>query len=365
MRPATVIRSTLKPYWHKRRRKWYARGTYPIRHEDGQIERRRGFIGAGHDSRAACRQECDRLNGLYEQDARRAQGERSLTFAEGVVNYLTAGGDDRFLTERLILEIGHLDCRSIDDTRMGELVRLFFPGGAKPSTINRDLYTPVIAVLRMAAKGQSWKPEIARPKGHADLPPVRVPKQEWFTRVLPACRPQLRALLLLLTLHGRRPKEAMTRLPHHFDLDAGTIEIERTKNGEPVVVRLAKPVIEAILSYDWKDGPGLFGTLTYENRRGAYRMLYRVCEAIGVPPFTFHAAGRHAFATRKLNSGKTLKHIKEAGRWKSMKMVERYTHLERNEVDEETRREGDVWGEAMARAGNIVPLRPKKTVTNR
>lgn len=157
MRVASVIRSSLAPYYHKGRRKWYARGTYPIRLADGTIERRRGYVGAGNDTRSACQVECDRLNAELEAAAR--DTEERITFARAVTTYVAQGHEARFLHPAIISKLGPIDCRAITADMVADLATQLYPN-AKPSTINRQLYTPVIAVLNLAAEGKNWTPKI-------------------------------------------------------------------------------------------------------------------------------------------------------------------------------------------------------------
>jgi hypothetical protein len=53
-----------------------------------------------------------------------------------------------------------------------------------------------------------------------------------------------------------------------------------------------------------------------------------------------------------------LSYLKKAGRWGSLKAVERYSHLAKSEVDEEARDAGKRWHESR-KAGEVVPLRKK------
>lgn len=362
-----AIHATLRPYYVKHRGVWYARGTYPIKLQDGKIGRKRGFLGKACDTRAQCQTECDRLR--REIEAEISSGPLEPTFEEATVTYLTSGGDKRFLGEtadgprnRLLDFLGRHRVNEIDDAVMAKAVREIYPT-ATAATINRQLYTPVVSVLRMAAKGKSWKPQLQRPKGYAKLNPARAPADSWFDLLRTEAPLQLWALLLFLTLHGRRPSDGLRRVPSDFDPVAKTVMIDKDKNGNPILVRLADPVVEAIMAYNWQAGPGLFGTLTWKARRNAYRMLKAACKRAGAPYFTMHKAGRHKFAKRLLEAGYSLAHVKSAGRWSTMKVVgELYGHLEHSEVDEATREVGVAWAAGLGQSkDNVVEI--KKRVT--
>jgi integrase len=131
---------------------------------------------------------------------------------------------------------------------------------------------------------------------------------------------------------------------------------ETTKSGEPFVVRLSKIVADAIEAYDWRAGPGLFGHYTFNNKRNLQRDIARAGKRAGVPPKPPHTIGRHAFATRLAKSGKSLMEIKEAGGWKSPRMVFRYAHLVKSELHEQVAKMGDDWGRSLE-GGEVVSLK--------
>jgi integrase len=355
-----VIRSSLKPYWRKERKQWMPRGTYPTKDETGKVVFKRGYLGIGRDSRALCAQDCDRLNA--ELEAKVLSDAPEATFAEAALVCLRSGGDKRFLVDKngkpakLLAELADRRVNEIDDAVMTAAAAKLYPD-AEPITVNRQLYTPVVTVLRRAAKGKGWKPALTRPKGYASHKPARSPRDDWFVAVRPECRPQLWALILFDAIHGRRAGEGLGMTPDAYDPQAGTIFIGKTKNGDPVFIKLAQSVMDALDAYRWQDGPGLFGHYIKANRRNLYRDLRRACERAGVPYYTPHQAGRHAFAKRLLAEGKSLKHVKEAGRWKSMHVAVLYGAFEKSEVDDETRRTGETWANSLGQSNVIRPKR--------
>jgi len=338
-----IIRSTLTPYWHPTRKKYIPRGTYPIRLEDGTIGRKRGFLGTGSDTKALCRQDCDRLN--QELEAAASAGPLEPTFEEAVLIYLGAGGDRRFLGEeegkprnKLLDFLGQYRVNEINDQVMIKALTAIYPT-ATPATINRQLYTPVISVLRMASKGKPWKPDLTRPKGHAVIKRAKPPPAEWFPVVLPQCNVRLAALLLFCTSSGRRTGEAIKCLPDDFDPVRGTVTIDKDKRGNTVTVHLARQVLEALHLYDWRLGPGLFGNYVPKNRRNVFRDLEAACKRAKVPYYQPHKVGRHAFAKRFLEAGYSIAHLMGAGGWDDPKMPTMlYGHFAHSEVAEDVKR---------------------------
>jgi integrase len=127
-------------------------------------------------------------------------------------------------------------------------VKSVFPKGAKPSTVNRELYTPVIAILNMASKSKACaKPSFTRPKGYTDAPPIVIPDRDWFRLVLPHLSADKVALISFLTVHGRRLGDALGRTPKDFDPEAGTLAIGKDKAGNPLLVELAPGVRDLFL----------------------------------------------------------------------------------------------------------------------
>lgn len=308
---------------------WCARGTVPIAQADGSItgERlQRRLEGATAAERKA---EVDRLNAQYEAAA--AVSRQPMTFSRALTNYLDLGHPVPIYGARLVEILGPRQCESIDDTIMIKAASAIWPDGAEPSTINRHLYTPVVAILRLALKGQA--PELARPKGHNEVKPLSIPPPEWFRAVIPRLKPNVRAIMLLLTVHGRRVGDALKRTPADFDPVAQTLAIGRTKTGTALLIDLHPEVAKAIDEMPgWRSRPWLFG-MGPKSHTAVYQDMRRACTEAGQPYFPTHAAGRHTFATRLLRAGHSTVFTKDAGGWKSIDMVSRrYGHLEHREL---------------------------------
>ena len=349
-RDRSVI-ADLEPYRRPGQKKWRVRGWVPIRQPDGSIARRRIERSVGSDRKSEAVSLCERLALHYQERALHVA--RPLTFARAVTNYLAAGGEARFLTAKLLLAIGVMQCADIDDSVMADLAGALYPGRS-PAYVNRALYTPVISVLRMAAKGKHCAvPNLTRPK--MKKVPVQIPPDDWLETLLPCTRPKLRALLLLMTLHGLRITEAIGRTPDDLDIAAGVLSIPNTKTGEAVRLEVADVILEAIAAIpDWRSQRWLFGTCVRQN---IYRDLAKACERAGVPYFRPHAAGRHTFASRLLRGGKSVKFAQDAGRWKTGRLVtDTYGHLAPSDVAHEVKRLADKTGRRLLGV-DVVPIK--------
>lgn len=365
-----ALRADLKPYKRRRARTWGIRGWVPIRQADGTISRRRIERSAKTSSKAEARAEAERWATYYE--GRALAIRRPLTFHRAAHNYMAAGGDPSDLTDALFDRIGVMQCADIDDTIMTDLAAELFPGRtvkdadgtekhvpAAPSYVNRHLYTPILAVLNMARRGQHCpKPAFTRPRGYGKRPPIKPPPESWFVKILPWCSRKLQALIIIMTLHGLRIAEAIERRPADLDAERGILWVPTTKGGKPAEIELAEPALAAILMIpDWAEQRWLFGT---HNRRNITRDLRKACARAGLDYYAPHTLGRHAFASRLLRMGYSLKFVQEAGRWESIRIVaDTYGHLEQSHVTADVRKVGQMWGRGLEPkpGAQIIPLK--------
>ncbi|HMN37496.1 MAG TPA: tyrosine-type recombinase/integrase [Hyphomicrobium sp.] len=92
--------------------------------------------------------------------------------------------------------------------------------------------------------------------------------------------------------------------------------------------------MQRLITADGETNPGatVFG---YAGRWSVNQAIKRVCANAdpALKYYSSHKLGRHAFATRLLDSGKSLQHVKDAGGWASIQIVsDAYGHLEVNET---------------------------------
>lgn len=351
---------------------WYARARLPVRKPDGTVVRELVEFSCGTSSKPEAREKATEFEAQYlaKFDREPAGSKKALTFGQAAEQYLLNGNSGRFLAP-ILREIGFMQVDKVDQTVMTDLQQRLYPT-AKPSTINRQLYTPVSAVLRFV----KVRADLRRPKGHDKARVIdrnALPADEWFALVEPYLSPSKRAVLLLINLHGMRIGEVLEREPCDFDRKRGTLSVPDTKTGQPVELPLSEPVMVAIdeILTSWrkadekrrlagkppKQRPWLFGTA---NRSNFARDLAKACEKAGVPYFPSHMIGRHSFASDILGEGKSLPYLMQAGRWASLKAVARYSHLAKSEVADEVRDLGKTRHERR-KAGKVVSLEKKRS----
>ena len=251
------------------------------------------------------------------------------TFSEAVLMYIQAGKSKRFIATACgtISRMYH-STRLTSNQSSAALLDLY-PGRA-PETINRQVFTPVTAIMTLAAEsGLCPAVKFRRPK--MTRKPVTYPTDVWFEAVLPECSPHLAALITCMTFTSLRVSEAVSIKSRDVDLSRGLALVKKTKPGPPRQIDLNPIVVAAIANMpDWSKREKLFG---YASRHSVYGPLQRACERAGVEYFGPHKLGRHKFAARLLDDGYTLKDLMDAGAWSSIRMVaENYGHLEHRRV---------------------------------
>jgi integrase len=257
--------------------------------------------------------------------------EKTATFAEAAVLYLESGGESRFMEPAL----NWFGMRRLRDITQSDIVRFAaetYPG-VSAHALNRQAYTPVISVMRAAAKaGLCSMPAFERPKMQRKKV-VQYADTQWLLAFLEAARPNpnLYGITLFLTTTGARVSEACAILRSDINHRRKTALLRHTKNGDARTVTLTDATYNAMSKIPKRAGSELmFG---YRTRFSVNQAIERVCARAALPYLSSHKLGRHAFAARMLDQGHTVKMVQEAGGWKSFRMVsDVYGHLEQSKI---------------------------------
>lgn len=259
------------------------------------------------------------------------RGRGELTFNDAAISYLQAGGDDRFLgkiTDHLGMK---LLAREVDQALVDRTANELYPDGS-PATRNRQVYTPIVAVLSHSQVAV----RIKRPKGALGQTRHIWLEVDEFDKVhAEAMRHNQEIALLMLVIFytGLRLGEALAIDRRGIDFKRETAFVGKTKNGQPRPVYLP-PVLIAALSRslaEAADGP-LFPTLPQLRRAGGsrfYEPVYAIYKAAGVDPkgAPFHV-GRHSFGRNMTRAGADLVATKV---WRSRAAAGVYEHFDHNE----------------------------------
>jgi integrase len=242
------------------------------------------------------------------------------TFADAAIVYVNKGGETKYL-KRISRFFGDTPLREIGQQEIDRAAHELYPN-AKASTINRSLISPYITVVRAAIKAELPGAVLRPIERRKESKPVVTPADdEHIASLLPYCSEGLAALITLMTYTGLRTGEAL-RVKQE-DCKDGFIQIGTTKNGEPRMVPEPSGWTYPRSGFGFSSTQGVGRALRAAHKRAA--LSYR----------DGHELGRHAFASRWLAAGNSIKGLKEAGGWKKLAVVdEKYGHLEQTAVHE-------------------------------
>ena len=299
---------------------WYIRGTV------------RG-VAVDESTRTADRKIAETIRAQREWELLQSSvfGRKSVaTFLEAVVGYMESGGERRYLG-RLLDHFGAAPLAKIDQAAIDRAAKTLLPNAA-PATINRQIHTPISAVLKHAAKrGLCDHRQIERPA----QPTGRV---RWLTpaeadRLIVSCSPHLRPLVVFLFYTGARLSEALYLDWRNVDLQRRQVQFIDTKNGEARGVPLHDRVVAVLAKLARRDGAvfrrpdGLPYNHKADRSGGQIKTAFRgACRRANITNFSPHDC-RHTWATWHYAANRDLIALMELGGWKSEKMVLRYAHV--------------------------------------
>lgn len=247
------------------------------------------------------------------------------TFASAALAYLNAGGDDRFL-QPLIDYFEDRPLAEIDQAAVDEAAIAIYPQAAN-ATRNRQVYTPISAILKRAGMEFSLKRPIgAQGRMRTNwLWPEQAEKvfKEAYNR-----DKEFAILLVLLCYTGLRLEEALSLQAERVRLHESFGYVPDTKNGEPRAVFLPPIVVSALLNHP--KGMSREGRLfRFYKGSALYKRLKTVFDAAGVAMEKrdgFHVF-RHTYGTWMTRyAGLDAKGLRDTGTWKDMKSAVRYRH---------------------------------------
>lgn len=352
MRRQATGRATIKPVERRKAGQtyWAARGQVPLRKADGSIGSRRVERGFGPECKTARDREkkCAEWNLEYEERFRNPR--KLITFAKAYSNYMAKKKPMPYYADEILEYIGTTQCLDIDDSTMVELADELWPDDASAATINRHLYTPVIAILHMALKEQA--PELERPDGHNKVLPVMIPPLAWYRQVAPSLNPKQLAFVFFLAMHGRRTVEALARIPRDLDHDSGILDLGKTKTGLRQI-HLHPECLKLILAIPgWEKQKWLFGAGP-TSANSFRRDLKAAIERAGAVWYHPHAFGRHNSVTRMLRAGHSVAHVADAHGMTPEMVTKRYGHLSKHETTAALHAVGGDLFEQVFNGGNV------------
>ena len=250
-----------------------------------------------------------------------------LTFASAALAYMRAGGEARFLAP-LLRHFGGIPLADLSQPEIDAASVALYPR-ATPATRNRQVYSPVSAVLKHAGVEKPLK----RPKGARSVPRLHwLRPEEAFALMASATSLNARfgALITFLLYCGPRLSEALRLEWQDVDLMEGTAFLRRTKNGSPIALHLPPFVVSALANIQADNGRVF--QLTKCGRLYALMAQAEKASGVDLPQgIAFHIL-RHSHATwRRRETGADTSALVGTGLWRSREAAGVYEHLDPSE----------------------------------
>jgi integrase len=178
---------------------------------------------------------------------------------------------------------------------------------------------------------------LRRPKPPASI--IRWLTDDEAVRLIEACSPHLRPLVIFMLFTGARAGEALWLDWHNVDLARAHVVFPKTKNGSPRGVPLHPAVIAELANLSYRDGavfrrpdgkpyepPRGDGDTSAGSRIGT--AFSGALKRARIESFRVHDL-RHTFATWHYRQHRDLIALQRLGGWKTLSMVTRYAHQSR------------------------------------
>lgn len=198
----------------------------------------------------------------------------------------------------------------------------------KPATVNREL----ACFKCMYNKAIEWGKTTDNPVRKVKLfkennKRLRFLEKEEIIKLLDACVPYLKPIVIVALHTGMRKSEILTLKWQNINFQHDVIYLLETKNGERREVIMNETVKKALIAVPkHPNSPYVFchtnGKLYY-NVRKCFDAALKKCD---IMDFKFHDL-RHTFASQLVMAGIDLKTVQELLGHKSIEMTMRYSHL--------------------------------------
>jgi integrase len=268
----------------------------------------------------------------------RRQIKQAATFLSAAISYINAGGERRFIGEfdeetgewkpGLITHFRETPLSDIDQAQIDDAAATLYPN-ASPATRNRQVYTPVSAILKHAGVEFSLK----RPKGAQGKINTRWLRTDQAFRLLDAAGKQdaeFGIFLTFLCYTGCRLSDALNLTCERLHLPESFAYFDETKNDDPRGAHLP-PVLVAALANHPKGLDRGERTVFRFRKNGHLYTLLRNAKAAAGPDVAF--AGFHTFCHTwatwmRRYGGLDTRGLVGTTRWKDMKSAARYEHVD-------------------------------------
>lgn len=279
---------------------------------DGSID----GIRVRESTRTSVRKDAEQIAAKREREVHQQAvfgPEAVLTFGAATGYYLDAGKSDQYLAPIF----AKWERRLVKDIRPGhvhDLARELYPN-AGPATHNRQVITPVQAIINHSAKRGLCSP-VRFERFKVAKKPSRVANEKWLAAFMANTNPRLAALAQFMAMTGARISEAVALDWKNISLTEATATFV-VKGGDARVATLPAPLMKTLLALPHRKGK-VFGYKSRQSIQTAWNSAERRAGIEHIPP---HDAGRRLFATLMIRSGVDPVTVAEAGGWKSKRLV--------------------------------------------
>ncbi len=270
------------------------------------------------------------LQGIERQIERgefAAAGAPTATFAGAAAAYIKAGGERRFLTP-LIKHFAMTPLARIDQAAIDAAAAAIYPNAAA-ATRNRQVYTPMQAVLRRAGA----RLDLARPLGAGGrkLPGWLWPEQAFaLLAEAQALDPEFGLLCATLLYTGERLSEALSLDIDMLRLAEAFVFLRESKNEDPRAIFLHPYLVAQLANHPrGLDRPGE-RIFRFAKSGHLYSLLRAAAARAGVdlPERQAFHIFCHTWATwMRRYGGLDTRGLMATGRWRDRKSVDVYEHV--------------------------------------
>ena len=274
-------------------------------------------------------------------------GKSAAGFGAAAAAYMKAGGDNRFLRP-LILHFGDTPLDKIDQMAIDNAAAEIYPD-ASAATRNRQVYTPIVAVLNRAG----FERRIKRPLGWKSPKGVSWLSPEQAFAVLAAADDidaEFGLFLQVLLYTGMRLGEGIAIKLAQLDLKTAGIYLPKTKNSDARRVHLPPDLVVALANHPRGLERGKERLFRFHISGRLRIWLWAAIDRAGVSlprrQRGFHLF-RHTWATwMRRYGGLDTSGLLETGAWRDRSSAARYEHLDATEE---------------AQKANLLPVRQRET----
>ena len=271
--------------------------------------------------------------------------DQYFRYSKSVKSEMTCQRDKGIVTQHLIPHFGKTALHQITVEQAEDYRSKRVASGIAPATINKE----VQLLKNIVKKAVEWgKMRTNRITGVKPLktPPgrVRYLELEQIPKLMEACPPWLRPIVLIDMHTGMRRSEIVNLQRSNIDIQNRLIILEKTKNNERKTLPMNNTVFEVIKNLPKRiDTRYLFADERGESVSGnkvsmAFR---RACKKAGIEDFSLHDL-RHHFASYLTMAGENLRVVQELLGHKDPKMTMRYSHLSSEHLKQAVERLDDL-----------------------